>query len=186
MKFWAIAALAAVLTPAGNASAAIINVKLNGTTQDNKTFGGSFDFDDQGKGFSQYSNVKVLSSGFTFDTIQTTFTVPGTSTFGILFTEANSGGAGFQLRFDALSDGFTLRAITGNQVTFGGTTYPPSGVFVPIASGTLTTSVVSSVPEPATWAIMIAGFGLVGVAMRRRAKRSCRNSSYRGKAIAAV
>ncbi len=24
------------------------------------------------------------------------------------------------------------------------------------------------VPEPATWAMMLAGFGLVGVAMRRR------------------
>ena len=26
----------------------------------------------------------------------------------------------------------------------------------------------SAVPEPATWAMMIAGFGLVGAAMRRR------------------
>ncbi len=29
--------------------------------------------------------------------------------------------------------------------------------------------VANPVPEPATWALMIAGFGLVGVAMRRRA-----------------
>lgn len=31
---------------------------------------------------------------------------------------------------------------------------------------------VSAVPEPATWAMMIAGFGLVGGAVRRRAKAS--------------
>lgn len=31
---------------------------------------------------------------------------------------------------------------------------------------------VTAVPEPATWAMMIAGFGLVGGAMRRRAKTS--------------
>ncbi|HWW65863.1 MAG TPA: PEPxxWA-CTERM sorting domain-containing protein [Sphingomonadaceae bacterium] len=34
--------------------------------------------------------------------------------------------------------------------------------------GGLTLSTVGAVPEPATWAMMIAGFGLVGAAMRRR------------------
>ena len=29
---------------------------------------------------------------------------------------------------------------------------------------------VSAVPEPATWAMMIAGFGLAGAALRRRSK----------------
>lgn len=28
---------------------------------------------------------------------------------------------------------------------------------------------VTPVPEPATWAMMISGFGLIGVALRRRA-----------------
>ena len=30
---------------------------------------------------------------------------------------------------------------------------------------------VAAVPEPATWAMMIAGFGLAGAAMRRRAPK---------------
>ena len=31
-----------------------------------------------------------------------------------------------------------------------------------------TGSIPSAVPEPATWAMMIVGFGLAGAAMRRR------------------
>ena len=45
----------------------------------------------------------------------------------------------------------------------------PDGVW----NGTLTityepTSIPGGVPEPATWGLMIAGFGLVGMAARRR------------------
>ena len=32
-----------------------------------------------------------------------------------------------------------------------------------------TTAAAGAVPEPATWALMIAGFALAGVALRRRA-----------------
>lgn len=39
-----------------------------------------------------------------------------------------------------------------------------------ISAGTVTVSPSGTVPEPASWALMIAGFGLVGVAARRRAK----------------
>lgn len=37
------------------------------------------------------------------------------------------------------------------------------------ASGTITARLASAVPEPMTWLMMIAGFGLVGVLLRRRA-----------------
>ena len=35
-----------------------------------------------------------------------------------------------------------------------------------------TPNVLSAVPETPTWAMMIGGFGLVGVAMRRRGRRA--------------
>ncbi|MFM9828592.1 MAG: FxDxF family PEP-CTERM protein [Sphingomonas sp.] len=38
-----------------------------------------------------------------------------------------------------------------------------------VYSGLLT---LSGVPEPTTWALMIAGFGMTGAAMRRRARKS--------------
>jgi hypothetical protein len=37
-----------------------------------------------------------------------------------------------------------------------------------VTAGFATTSVTASVPEPLSWALMVVGFGLVGVAARRR------------------
>lgn len=41
----------------------------------------------------------------------------------------------------------------------------PGSAFGPVIGGV---SVSSAVPEPATWALMISGFGMAGVALRRR------------------
>jgi len=53
-----------------------------------------------------------------------------------------------------------------NTGTFGIRTDP--GVTFTSASGVLLTGVTSAIPEPATWAMMITGFGLVGATVRRR------------------
>ena len=60
-----------------------------------------------------------------------------------------------------------------NVLTFtvnnlGQTSGNPSGLRVEFTSSDA--SVVPGVPEPASWAMMIAGFGLVGATMRRRAR----------------
>jgi hypothetical protein len=49
----------------------------------------------------------------------------------------------------------TIR-VTGTTAKFGGT-----------YSGTMTFS-AAAVPEAATWAMMLGGFGMIGAAMRRR------------------
>ncbi|QKS02076.1 PEP-CTERM sorting domain-containing protein [Sphingomonas sp. CL5.1] len=54
---------------------------------------------------------------------------------------------------------------TFTSISFTDTTENWHGLTVGIAG------IAGSVPEPATWAMMIAGFGLVGATMRRRAKR---------------
>ena len=48
-------------------------------------------------------------------------------------------------------------------------TYLVSGNGTILANVNATSSAAAAVPEPATWAMMIGGFGAVGFAMRRRA-----------------
>ena len=73
---------------------------------------------------------------------------------------------------------YTIAISSADTITIGGNTVHIDGVkvtFNPLVlnsgggtvSGDLTASV--SVPEPATWAMMLAGFGLVGLGLRRRA-----------------
>ena len=55
------------------------------------------------------------------------------------------------------------------QRHFGLTGYASNGSFVWHLAGDISNlSVISAVPEPATWAMMLFGFGAVGVALRRR------------------
>ncbi len=48
----------------------------------------------------------------------------------------------------------------------------PSNGFGNAGDGFLTVALSGAVPEPASWALMLAGFGLVGAATRRRVRMS--------------
>ena len=65
---------------------------------------------------------------------------------------------------DTITIGGNTVTIDGFRVFFNPLTLASDGTFV--ASGDLTATV--SVPEPTTWAMMVAGFGLVGLGVRRR------------------
>ncbi len=60
--------------------------------------------------------------------------------------------------FDAYRGYFFAGSLTGGTVTFSAN--PLDEIVAPTIS--------YAVPEPATWAMMIAGFGLAGAALRRR------------------
>lgn len=77
------------------------------------------------------------------------------------FQSANSGFAQF--------GGATVFSGTANNPIFAPGTY----AFTGFTSGTLTVSnAVAAVPEPATWAMMLVGFGAMGFAIRRRKVRA--------------
>jgi PEP-CTERM motif len=78
-----------------------------------------------------------------------------------------------ELMFDVYGTNLGLGFINGtnafpnDDIYFGAdVAYEPVGAGV--STGNIGATFVSSVPEPATWAMMILGFGMVGYAMRRR------------------
>ena len=82
----------------------------------------------------------------------------GAATQGFTYTGPAGGFSGYtryNFRFTALAPTTTL--------SFASTTGTPYG---PV----LDNVAIAAVPEPASWALMIGGFGLVGYAMRRRRK----------------
>ncbi len=77
------------------------------------------------------------------------------------------------------------RAASGSNIyTFGASpSFQPSGGgggFAPGAGGTQVTPIdpggavppVSDIPEPVSWALLTAGFALIGIALRKRQERS--------------
>lgn len=118
--------------------------------------------------------------------------VTGASSGNGSFTQSNFNSAYFaafsplnynkELIGQPLSNGFTYGSFgagyggpSGDFNLFGSTSGAPNGTFyfqLQTSNGSgdrlAVTSIAPGVPEPASWALMVAGFGLVGAAARRR------------------
>jgi hypothetical protein len=119
------------------------------------------------------------STGAFDDTFE--FTVPQDGLASVSVSTSFSGGSSNKLTFtDFIINGtaYALIASPGGQSRTIGDIPITSGVLNTIrVIGTITGSGIytgtvtftsSPVPEPASWAMMIGGFGLIGAAMRRR------------------
>lgn len=67
---------------------------------------------------------------------------------------------------DAFVDG--LNTLTFNLANFAQANGNPTGLRVEFTSSSVDDLVGSAVPEPATWAMLLVGFGVIGTSIRRR------------------
>lgn len=106
-------------------------------------------------------NLWQSESGITFDNVflngvsLASNLTPGTGSMpGFSIGEAYAEAGTVTLRF--------IGQNIGNPHSFGGTLNIAEAAIPPVTA---------AIPEPVTWAMMIAGFGLVGAAMRRRSTK---------------
>ncbi|KQW68081.1 hypothetical protein ASE17_06370 [Phenylobacterium sp. Root77] len=162
----AIAAAVAALAAAAPAWAAKTFVLDNVTLQGGGSLTGSFTTDDA---LSSLLSVNITASSGTFGPgVFSTFTYNNASladwvslpTQGFRISTA---GYAQQLRLDF----FPLTA-TGANILTTAYEYQNTGGARAVTGGRVMLDVPSAVPEPATWAMMIMGFGLAGAALRSR------------------
>ncbi|MFA7441709.1 MAG: PEPxxWA-CTERM sorting domain-containing protein [Sphingomonadaceae bacterium] len=157
-----VAAVVAVALPAASASAAI-PLTVNGGWQ-------AFNFGSAG---SAIENEPFI------------FTLTGPGVFKI--TDAFLSGDQFEIFINGVSHGLTSVPVAGSNVSddyaaafaspafssasyqLGAGAYSVTGIVTLSSRGGGGGAEVVAVPEPATWAMLIAGFGMVGAGLRRRA-----------------
>ena len=178
--------MAAALSFAGTASAAIVynvnqTVQTGGVTGTITTDGtiGSI-----GSGNITAWNLILSGGAATFNLTNGNsgvfVTVPShvTATAQNLFFDydtPNNGYLLFQVSFGDATRYWCNAAGVGTSTCFQGATVTPQSIGDPslqveARSGVQIIATAGGVPEPAAWALMLAGFGLTGAAMRRRAK----------------
>ncbi len=115
-----------------------------------------------------------------FAAVSLTLLAPGTYTVGAYYPTNQDGFIGSSAANKAVLSSASWLTFGEGRVTVGGTeffTRPDTAVsdqFNPAFFGPNFMS--QAVPEPASWAMMIAGFGLAGTAARRHARRTIRHA----------
>ncbi len=148
---------------------------LSGVTfNDGGTASGSFDFDASLNDETAYSNVSITTT--------TVGAFPGSSTYygagfnpneSRMFDPLNNDGHALSLRFDSALTSFGGTSVLTKAGGFASTElffdddYNISTRYVTAGSVT-TLPLVTAVPEPETYALMLAGLAAVGFAAKRR------------------
>ncbi|MBB6505626.1 hypothetical protein F4693_002621 [Sphingomonas endophytica] len=165
MKNLLLAALAATIT-CGSANAAVLDVAFAGNG-----FAGTFSFDDKtgdlkSIDFNQGGKVYDLSSAGLL------YSSGGSAVLGGLLGGAIGMGNSTSVATNDFSLSFDYKKMivyTFETTTFGVGRQNSYDYTTRTQTATIR-NVTSAVPEPTTWAMMVAGFGLAGFALRRRSR----------------
>ncbi len=167
------AALAAVLAPATANAAVVFTTDANHYEGLGDTIGSAFDQIDLSSVTNTFTGYGTyLLNKVTF-TVGVNATAGGYTQTGTLTNTGTSTLGGF-----AYSIPYSIFISSADTITLGGNSIVWSGFNIKFNELTLSsgsepvfgdlTATVTGVPEAASWALMLAGFGLVGGAMRRR------------------
>lgn len=145
-------------------AAVVVWTIQNGAFDDGTSFGGTFTHDSLTNQISAFNIVtgNGVLGGFEYSlATASAFSQPGFGPNNLLFF-ANQGNRYLNLTFaDPLSGSATSHAI----LTTSSYECTNCGAYRLVSSGSV---ISAAVPEPASWATMISGFGLLGGALRRR------------------
>ncbi|WP_375427108.1 PEPxxWA-CTERM sorting domain-containing protein [uncultured Sphingomonas sp.] len=190
MKFKLLAAVAAATVFAASADAAILRYDLQGTVPNKFTL--RFELD------TTRAPSTSTSQGLRYNGVALTYTLPGSTTpitengqfDGVTFQVLNNQGGLFAGFLEGAPNNNNRVQVFGPELFSGSTSSPTmlTGVFLlsdiqrqritdPLQVNyrlTVTDVTPGAVPEPASWAMLIAGVGMVGGAMRRRQVRVLR------------
>lgn len=159
-----LAIIAAALTAVASPAQAVETIVISGPSG---TFGNDSVLCEGGALTCAFTNTFSFLTPTGFDLVNASISTSAAGSNNIDFSSVLLNGAAFALsptgtfEFGSLSSGLT--AGFNNTLTVNGQNSGNSAF-----SGTLTFAAQSAVPEPATWAMMLLGFGAVGFSIRRK------------------
>lgn len=163
-----------------SALTSVLKLTFDGTTNGGKTYNFKYDLTNTGYasrvtgfGFNTDPNIVSASASGAFNLVAAG-QMPGFGTLEVCFKDGggtnNCGGGGNGGFTDSgsgifsLTFGSAIGSVTLDDLHTRYQSFDYQGIKSDIGIGTT----VPAVPEPATWALMLAGFGAIGWGMRRR------------------